>query len=77
MWITYIKEHITNKHVDLWNLVLSPDNTHRRSLIDQVVATALPESRKPNEVSATVKAFMNADLPNELIELLERIVFSK
>eukprot|EP01083_Nonionella_stella_P286294 974463_1 len=61
---------------ELWNLVLAEENEHRRSLIDQVVATALPESRKPEEVSATVKAFMNADLPNELIELLERIVMS-
>eukprot|EP01083_Nonionella_stella_P182989 659971_1 len=61
---------------ELWNLVLAEENEHRRSLIDQVVATALPESRKPEEVSATVKAFMNADLPNELIELLERIVLS-
>jgi len=82
---------ITNKHgffkdqarycverqdADLWGMVLAEENEHRRSLIDQVVATALPESRKPDEVSSTVKAFMNADLPNELIELLERIVLS-
>lgn len=46
----------------------------RRSLIDQVVQSALPEAKNPDEVSMTVKAFMNADLPNELIELLERIV---
>lgn len=47
---------------------------YRRQLIDQVVATALPESRIPEEVSTTVKAFMAANLPNELIELLERII---
>jgi clathrin heavy chain len=39
-----------------------------------VVATALPETTDPEDVSATVKAFMEADLPNELIELLEKIV---
>lgn len=46
----------------------------RRSLIDQVVQTALPDTKNPDEVSTTVKAFMEAELPNELIELLERIV---
>ena len=66
---------ITNKHgffkdqarycverqdTDLWNLVLAEENEHRRSLIDQVVVTVM----EPDEVSSTVKAFMNADLPN-------------
>ncbi|ETO04401.1 clathrin heavy chain, partial [Reticulomyxa filosa] len=83
--------NITNKHgffkdqarycverqdADLWALVLAEQNEQRRSLIDQVVSTALPESRNPDEVSNTVKAFMAANLPNELIELLERIVLS-
>jgi len=39
-----------------------------------VVQTALSETQDPEEVSVTVKAFMTADLPNELIELLEKIV---
>merc|ERR1719316_813969 len=47
---------------------------HRRNVIDQVVSTALPEATDADEVSATVKAFISADLPNELIELLEKIV---
>lgn len=58
----------------LWEFVLSTENTHRRSLVDQVVATALPESQDPEDVSLTVKAFMAADLPKELIELLEKLV---
>lgn len=40
----------------------------------KVVQTALSETQDPEEVSVTVKAFMTADLPNELIELLEKIV---
>lgn len=40
----------------------------------QVVQTALSETQDPEEISVTVKAFMAADLPNELIELLEKIV---
>jgi clathrin heavy chain len=59
---------------DLWAHVLNDDNQYRRQLIDQVVSTALPESDKSEEVSVTVQAFMTANLPNELIELLEKIV---
>jgi clathrin heavy chain len=43
-------------------------------LIEQVVTAALPESKHVDEVSATVQAFMTAELPNELIALLEKIV---
>ena len=39
-----------------------------------MVQTALSETQDPEEISVTVKAFMTADLPNELIELLEKIV---
>ncbi|KAM3293080.1 hypothetical protein ACQJBY_036578 [Aegilops geniculata] len=59
---------------DLWDKVLLPENEFRRQFIDQVVSTALPESKSPEQVSAAVKAFMEADLPHELIELLEKIV---
>jgi len=62
---------------DLWGMVLNPENEHRRQVIDQVVSTALPESTNAEDVSATVKAFIAADLPNELIELLEKIVLHK
>ncbi|KAI8886497.1 clathrin heavy chain [Backusella circina FSU 941] len=58
----------------LWGTVLVESNENRRELIDQIVATALPECSDPDDVSATVKAFMTANLPNELIELLEKIV---
>lgn len=43
-------------------------------LYAQVVQTALSETQDPEEISVAVKAFMTADLPNELIELLEKIV---
>lgn len=59
---------------ELWAKVLDPENQFRRQVIDQVVSTALPESKNPDQVSVTVKAFMTADLPHELIELLEKIV---
>ncbi|KAJ3191643.1 hypothetical protein HK101_007526, partial [Irineochytrium annulatum] len=65
---------VKRRDPDLWNYALRLDNPYRRSLIDQVVATALPETQDPEDVSLTVKAFMAADLPNELIELLEKLV---
>ncbi|KAJ3211483.1 hypothetical protein HDU67_004519 [Dinochytrium kinnereticum] len=65
---------VKRRDPDLWAFALRLDNAYRRSLIDQVVATALPETQDPEDVSITVKAFMAADLPNELIELLEKLV---
>ncbi|XP_008416354.1 clathrin heavy chain 1 isoform X2 [Poecilia reticulata] len=65
---------VRRKDPELWANVLEEDNPFRRQLIDQVVQTALSETQDPEEVSVTVKAFMTADLPNELIELLEKIV---
>ncbi|KAL7229187.1 hypothetical protein ACSBR2_007811 [Camellia fascicularis] len=65
---------VERMEADLWDKVLNPENEFRRQLIDQVVSTALPESKSPEQVSAAVKAFMTADLPHELIELLEKIV---
>merc|ERR1719262_1352866 len=59
---------------ELWGMVLQADNQYRRNVIDQVVGTALPESTNADELSTTCRAFINAELPNELIELLEKIV---
>ena len=65
---------VRRKDETLWASVLSGDNEHRRQLIDQVSQTALGESQDSEEISTAVRAFMAADLPNELIELLEKIV---
>ncbi|EPZ31434.1 clathrin heavy chain 1-like protein [Rozella allomycis CSF55] len=64
---------VKRRDIELWMSVLI-DNPFKRELIDQVVGIALPETQDPEDVSVTVKAFMNAELPNELIELLEKIV---
>ena len=60
--------------LEIWAFVLNGNNVHRRSLIDQVISTAVPESTEPDKVSVAVKAFLDADLPAELIELLEKII---
>ncbi len=59
---------------ELWAQVLAEENQYRRQLVDQVVQTALNETNDAEEVSVTVKAFMQADLRSELIEVLEKIV---
>lgn len=59
---------------ELWRFVLSEDNIHRRSVVDQVIATAVPEATDPEKVSEVVQSLMRADMPSELIELLEKIV---
>lgn len=66
---------VRRRNPELWLEVLNENNVYRRPLIDQVVQTALSETQDPEDISVTVKAFMTADLPNELIELLEKIVF--
>lgn len=71
----YAARHLVRRRdAALWEHVLDPENTFRRPLIDQVVQTALNETQDADDVSTTVRAFMAADLPNELIELLEKIV---
>lgn len=73
---------VERQDLDLWTSVLKPEGFEegqeeppsRRYLLDQVVQSALPETKNADEVSTTVKAFMMNDLPGELIELLERIV---
>ncbi|RYY38323.1 hypothetical protein EON62_00490, partial [archaeon] len=67
---------VERQDLALWERVLREDNPHRREIIDQVTSTALPETKSPDEVSTTVKAFMNAKLPNELIGLLEKLVLT-
>lgn len=68
---------MSRREPELWAMVLNEENPFRRQLIDQVVQTALSETQDPEDVSVTVKAFMTADLPNELIELLEKIVLDE
>ncbi|KXS18347.1 clathrin heavy chain [Gonapodya prolifera JEL478] len=65
---------VKRRSPELWQSVLNNDNPYKRQIVDQVVGTALPDTQDPEDVSITVKAFMAADLPNELIELLEKLV---
>ncbi len=67
---------VERQDLDAWASVLQADNPYRRSVIDQVVSVALPQSHSPEQVTVAVKAFMNADIPNELIDLLDRLMLN-
>jgi clathrin heavy chain len=64
---------VKRQDLPLWTEVLT-ESPNRKMLVDAVVQVALPETKVPEEVSTTVKAFMQADLPHELTVLLEKIV---
>lgn len=57
----------------LWAQVLDAENSHRKSVVDHLIGVAVPESTNADEVSLAVKALMAANMPLELIELLEKI----
>lgn len=59
---------------DLWVKVLDPDNEHKKYVTDQVITVILPQTRNSDEVSVTVKAFIDAGLQADLMDLLEKLV---
>jgi len=65
---------LEREDLEIWSYVLSENNINRRALVDQIISTAVPESQDPEKVSVAVKAFIDADMPTELIELLEKII---
>lgn len=59
---------------ELYEEVLSESNEHRSLIVEQIISTALPETREPNKISGAVKAFMTANMPDKLMEMLEKLV---
>eukprot|EP00737_Agarophyton_chilense_P001413 gb/GEZJ01001588.1/.p1 GENE.gb/GEZJ01001588.1/~~gb/GEZJ01001588.1/.p1 ORF type:complete len:1778 (+),score=279.90 gb/GEZJ01001588.1/:30-5336(+) len=59
---------------ELWGKIFDESNPFRRLVIDQVISTAMPECKRPDKVSAAVKAFLAAGMPEVLMEMLEKIV---
>lgn len=65
---------VDRANADLWENVLEEDNPFRRLVVDQVISSALPACKRPEKVSAAVKAFLSAGMPDVLMELLEKLV---
>jgi len=74
MYKVQAKYLVERREKALWEHVLQEDNPHRKEVIEQVVGSALPDSKNAEEVIAAVQAFVNAELHHELISLLEKIV---
>ncbi|KAK6591199.1 clathrin heavy chain [Cryptosporidium xiaoi] len=72
---------VERQDLNLWNKVLSKTSSSineqcKQSIIDQVISSILPEFyNKPEEISCIIRAFINADVPNSLLELLDKIIF--
>ncbi|PVU92092.1 hypothetical protein BB561_004043 [Smittium simulii] len=69
---------IKRKDPALWSLILngeSDDSSNRKLFIDQVVTFGINETNDSEEISILVKSFMAANLPNELIIVLEKLLF--
>ncbi|OMJ15847.1 Clathrin heavy chain 1 [Smittium culicis] len=70
---------LQRKDNSLWSLVLNNSEisaASRKSFIDQVVGFGISENSSAEEVSVAVKAFMTADLPFELMQILEKLLLS-
>ncbi|ELP92102.1 clathrin heavy chain, putative [Entamoeba invadens IP1] len=65
---------VERQDLGLWDKVLKPENEFRKNVVEQVIHTALPDCKDPNEILKTVQAFLNNDLPNDLIDLLDKLV---
>lgn len=76
LWKDQARYLVERQSEELWARQLSEDNPHRQRLVDQVTSTALPETKDPDAVSATVKAFMAANMPAQLLDLLEKLVLN-
>jgi clathrin heavy chain len=59
---------------ELWRKVLDNDNPHKQAVIDQVISVILPVTRNAEEVKVAVRAFIEAGLQSDLMELLEKLV---
>ena len=65
---------VASLNPDLWKKVLSEDTDHKKAVVDQVIQVILPKTTNQDEVSVTVKAFIDAGLQAELMDLLEKLV---
>ena len=59
---------------EIWNRALKTQNSHRVDLVEQIISSVLPASKSAEEVSSAVQAFIAADMPEELLFLLEKII---
>ncbi|KAJ9065474.1 Clathrin heavy chain [Entomophthora muscae] len=62
------------RDLGLWAVVLEPTNSYRAALLEQLTSSVIGEAQSAEEVSFAVKALMAANMPNELLVLLEKVM---
>jgi len=67
---------VSRESDDLWAKILRKENPFRKLVVDQVIGVALPACNKPERVSVAVRAFLGADMPDVLMDLLEKLVLN-
>lgn len=65
---------VDRENADLWARVLDSKNPFRKLVVEQITSTALPQTKEPEKIAAAVKAFMVANQPEVLMDLLEKLV---
>lgn len=74
MWKDMARYLVKRQDATLWDTVLKRDGRERTHLVEAVQQTALPESKVVEEVITCVKAFLSANMNNELTSILDQIV---
>ncbi|KAH9582085.1 hypothetical protein LSM04_004601 [Trypanosoma melophagium] len=74
MWKQLARYLVREQNLELWASVLKDNTSDRARLVEAVQQVALPESQVSEEVSTTVRAFMNAEMTHELTSMLDQIV---
>jgi len=68
-------EYVVNRESnELYSRVLNASNPFRKLVVDQIIGVALPSCTRPEQVTVAVRAFLDAELPELLMELLEKLV---
>nr|CCC93746.1 putative clathrin heavy chain [Trypanosoma congolense IL3000] len=74
MWKQLARYLVKQQDPELWASVLREGSINRDRLVEAVQQIALPESDVTEEISTTVKAFMDAELTEDLTAILDQIV---
>jgi clathrin heavy chain len=74
MWKPLAKHLVAQKDSEMWATVLNDKSFDPRYLVEAVRRDALAESKVQEEVVATVRAFMAADMTHEMTTILDQVV---
>jgi clathrin heavy chain len=74
MWKPLGRYLVEQMDLDLWHSVLEDTSFDKKQLVEAVRHDALAHTASPDEVIATVRAFMQANMTEELTTILDQVV---